>query len=124
MNTGPVGFRFKGTVAAKVQQSGQIVEPGEEFDVPVELALTFANNGLFEALDPARIAELRQAEADAQAEQDAARLAHMAEHGLVNAHPSAPQVPAVPAEAARPATSRPRGPRTAETAAAAQPAAE
>lgn len=64
---------------------GREVGPGEEFDVPPELALSFAEHGHCTCLEPEKLEPLRAAQAAEQQAQDAARAAA----GLVNAHPAA-----------------------------------
>jgi hypothetical protein len=109
-----VRFTYTGPMRVGFDSIHREVGPGEGFDVPDELALAFANHGYCRPTgdaDAAAVQVLRDAEAEQQAEQDRARAAHAVEHGLVNAHPSAPQ----PEPDAAPKTAPARG-RAAKTA--------
>lgn len=99
-----VRFVYTGPMPVGFDSIHREVGPGEEFDVPDGLALAFANHGHCRPAtdaDAAAVQALRDAEAAEAARQDEVRAAAAAEHGLVNAHPSAPRYePAPAAEAA------------------------
>lgn len=110
-----VRFVYTGPMPVGFDSIHREVGPGEEFDVPDELALAFANHGHCRPVgdaDAAAVQTLRDAEQAEAARQDEIRAAAAAEHGLVNAHPSAPRydpappvtgTPTPPAAKSRPA---------------------
>jgi hypothetical protein len=109
-----IRFIYTGTMRVGFDSIHREVGQDEEFDVPDEFALSFANHGYCRPAtdaDAAAVQALRDAEDAAHAEQARARAAHAVDHGLVDAHPFAPQP--VPDDA--PKTAAPRG-RAAKTA--------
>ena len=113
-----IRFTYTGPMPVGFDSIGREVAPDEDFDVPDELALSFANHGHCRPADAdgeAAVQALRDAEEQAAAAQQEARFAAAAEHDLVDAHPLATPPPAPRPSA--PAVAAPRG-RTPKTAAA------
>lgn len=82
-----IRFKYEGPLRVGFAAIGRELGPGEEFDVPENLALNFAEHGHCTCLEPEKLEPLRAAVNAAQAVQDELR----ARSGLVNAHPLAPQ---------------------------------
>lgn len=80
-----IKFKYKGPMRVGFADIGRELDPGEKFDVPEHLALSFDGHGHCTCLEPSKLAPLRAAAEAEQAAQEAARDAA----GLVYAHPVA-----------------------------------